>query len=53
MNREPYVIADLNSDAVEEIRSAEKKLTERNGAPITLIAYRSDDSGRDDRPMPE
>jgi len=47
MNREPYVIADLQSDAVDEIRMAEKKLSERCGEPITLIAYRPDDSDTD------
>lgn len=47
MNREPYVIADLRSDAVEEIRLAEQKLSERCGEPITLIAYSPGDSDAD------
>jgi|GEM_PF-2867103 len=44
MNREPYVIAELQSDAVDEIRMTEKKLSEQCGEPITLIAYRPGDS---------
>mgnify|MGYP001405864200 CR=1 FL=1 len=48
MNREPYVVAELHADSVDEIRLVEKKLSERCGKPITLIAYRAEDADADD-----
>ncbi|WP_219642261.1 hypothetical protein [Cohnella sp. CFH 77786] len=42
MTRDDYKFADLQPDLVDEIKIAERKLSERSGQPITLIAYRSD-----------
>lgn len=42
MSRENYTFADLQPDVVEEVRLTERKLSEKCGEPITLIAYRSD-----------
>lgn len=42
MSRSDYEFAELAPDVVEEIRVAERKLSELSGQPITLIAYRSD-----------
>jgi hypothetical protein len=42
MNRDDYEFADLQPDVVDEIKVTERRLSERSGQPITLIAYRSD-----------
>ncbi|WP_164472820.1 hypothetical protein [Cohnella candidum] len=42
MSRDEYEFANLQPDVVEEIKVTERRLSERTGLPITLIAYRSD-----------
>jgi hypothetical protein len=43
MSREHYTFANLQPEAVEEIRAAEKRLSAKCGEAITLIAYRSNE----------
>lgn len=51
MSRDDYDFAELAPDAVEEVRKTEQKLSERNGHPITLIAYMSESKPRENDPQ--
>jgi hypothetical protein len=44
MNESEYAIAQLDEDQVHELQLLEKKLSEKTGHPVTLIAYQEDQS---------
>ncbi|WP_169306681.1 hypothetical protein [Cohnella pontilimi] len=48
MSEKEYRYADLKPEVVEEIRLTEKRISEKTGQPITLIAYRSDAAAEED-----
>lgn len=39
MNNDPYSIADLTPDQLEEVQQFERRLSEQTGHTIALIAY--------------
>jgi hypothetical protein len=49
MTEKEYQFADLQPESVDEIRLTEQRLSEENGQPIILIAYRSDAEKPDNR----
>jgi hypothetical protein len=49
MTEKEYPFAHLQPESVDEIRLTEQRLSEENGQPIILIAYRSDAEKPDTR----